>query len=248
MMTEGEPASPRSPGDDDSSANAPRTGEHPKTASAYRLAELLDDLPHPDDFGPEAYELVERTRDLVAAVAANDADPPTRAEIAAALAAMTERLRAAARRPHIVVARDHEGTIYNLTQAGSGRLNPQAPRLIFDPVPPRPSDTEPRPVEMRAVVTLNEAHSGPPHRAHGGVVAAILDEVLGTAATRAGATGLTAGINIRYRAGTPLHTLLEVTARYSRTEGRKHIATGELRAGDTICATAEAIFITEPAS
>ena len=68
--------------------------EHPDTASAYRLAELLGDLPHPDDFGPEAYELVERTRDLVAAVSANDADPATRAEIAATLADLTERLRA----------------------------------------------------------------------------------------------------------------------------------------------------------
>ena len=220
--------------------------QHPETASAYRLAELLGDLPHPDDFGPEAYELVERTRDLVAAVSANDADPETRAEIAQTLAEITERLRAVARDPHIVVARDHEGTIYNLTQAGSGRLNPHAPRLFFDPVPLLPPDAEPRPMEMRATVTLTEAHSGPPHRAHGGVVAAILDEALGTAATRAGATGLTAGINVRYKAGTPLHTPLEITARYSHTEGRKHIATGEIRDGDTICATAEAIFITEP--
>ncbi|MXW57332.1 MAG: PaaI family thioesterase [Acidimicrobiia bacterium] len=222
--------------------------EHPETASAYRLAELLGDLPHPDDFGPEAYELVERTRDLVAAVSANDADPATRAEIAAALADITERLRAAARDPHIVVAKDHDGTIYNLTQAGSGLLNPHAPRLKFDPVPLPDPDAEPRSVEMRATVTLTEAHSGPPHRAHGGVVATILDEALGTAATRAGATGLTAGINIRYKTGVPLHTPLEVTCRYSHTEGRKHIATGEIRAGDTICATAEAIFITEPRS
>ena len=222
--------------------------EHPETASAYRLAELLGDLPHPDEFGPEAYELVERTRDLVAAVSANDADPATRAEIAQTLAEITERLRASARDPHIVVAKDHEGTIYNLTQAGSGLLNPHAPRLIFDPAPPPDPGAEPRPVEMRATVTLTEAHSGPPHRAHGGVVAAIMDEVLGTAATRAGATGLTAGINVRYKAGTPLNTPLQVTTRYSHTEGRKHIATGELRAGDTICATAEAIFITEPRS
>ncbi|MCY4036675.1 MAG: hypothetical protein OXF64_04400, partial [bacterium] len=59
--------------------------DHPTTASASRLAELLGDLPHPDDFGAEAYALVERTRDLVAAVSANDADPATRAERAAAL-------------------------------------------------------------------------------------------------------------------------------------------------------------------
>lgn len=219
--------------------------EHPETASAYRLAELLGDLPHPDDFGPEAYDLVERARDLVAAVSANDADPATQAEVAATLADLTEQLRAHAREPHIVVAKDHQGTIYNLTQAGSGLLNPHAPRLVFDPVPPPDPDAGPRSVEMRATVTLTEAHSGPPHRAHGGVVATILDEALGTAATRAGATGLTAGINIRYKTGTPLHTPLEITARYSHTEGRKHIATGEVRAGDTICATAEAIYITE---
>ena len=63
------------------------------------------------------------------------------------------------------------------------------------------------------------------------MVATILDEALGTAATRAGATGLTAGINIRYKTGIPLHTPLEVTCRYSHTEGRKHIATGEIRTG-----------------
>ncbi|MCY4272309.1 MAG: PaaI family thioesterase [bacterium] len=220
--------------------------DHPTTASAYRLAELLGDLPHPDDFGAEAYELVERTRDLVAAVSANDADPATRAEIAATLAEIADRLRARPRNPHIVVARGHDGTVYNLTQAGSGLLNPHAPRLVFSPVPPPAPAAPPTPVEMRATVTLTEAHSGPPQRAHGGVVATILDEALGTAATRSGATGLTAGINIRYKTGVPLHTPLEVTCRYSHTEGRKHFATGEIRAGDTVCATAEAVFIAEP--
>ena len=108
--------------------------EHPETASAYRLAELLGDLPHPDDFGPEAYELVERTRDLVAAVSANDADPATRAEIAQTLAEITERLRAAARDPHNMNANYLEKTVYHVK--GPSTTSPRPDRGCSTPTPP----------------------------------------------------------------------------------------------------------------
>ena len=71
----------------------------------------------------------------------------------------------------------------------------------------------------------------------------LLDETIGLAATVAGASGLTAGLNVSFRAGTPLGEPLTVRARYVRTDGRKHIATGEVRAGDTVTAVGEGVFI-----
>ncbi|MER6798301.1 PaaI family thioesterase, partial [Amycolatopsis mediterranei] len=78
---------------------------------------------------------------------------------------------------------------------------------------------------------------------HGGWVAAVLDHVLGRATAAAGFPGMTASLTVDYHQGTPYAVPLTAEARLVRRDGRKLHATGELRAGDVVCATATAILV-----
>ena len=78
---------------------------------------------------------------------------------------------------------------------------------------------------------------------HGGYVAAAFDEVLGFANALSGNPGMTGTLTVRYRRPTPLHTELRFEAHYDRSEGRKIFTSGQLFAGETLCAEAEGLFI-----
>lgn len=114
-----------------------------------------------------------------------------------------------------------------------GLGNPVAPPLVFG-------------VEGDQVVGRGRfglQYEGPPNSVHGGFVAAALDELLGMAQSLSGKSGMTGTLTVRYRKPTPLHTDLRLTARVEKVEGRKIFTSGELRAGDMLCAEAEGIFI-----
>ena len=97
--------------------------------------------------------------------------------------------------------------------------------------------------EVIAEVTYGNAYEGPPGHLHGGLVAAIFDEVLGFAQALSGAPGMTGKLEITYRSPTPLHTPLRVVGRYDRIDGRKIFATGTIHAGERLCAEAKGLFI-----
>ena len=92
-------------------------------------------------------------------------------------------------------------------------------------------------------VRFGSAYEGPPSSVHGGYVAAAFDEVLGLAQSLGGSPGMTGTLTIRYRKPTPLHTDLRFEARLDRQEGRKIFCSGELYAGELLCAEADGIFI-----
>ncbi len=216
----------------------------PEPPSAWALAqEMGDALPDPTLLDPERFGLIAAIRELVAAAVTTDATPQDLATLNARIALVTDELLESQRSSATLLGRHRDGRVENLTQSGSGRLNPQAPALIFDQVNPPHEGAEPVSVEVVGRCILTNAHLGPPGRAHGGIVATLLDETLGFATTMAGVSGMTAGITVRYRSSTPLHTPLTVTARYTHSEGRKRFATGEVRHGEVVAAEAEGIFI-----
>jgi acyl-coenzyme A thioesterase PaaI-like protein len=92
-------------------------------------------------------------------------------------------------------------------------------------------------------VTFGSAYEGPPGSVHGGFVAAAFDEVLGFVQSLSGRGGFTGTLTIRYRKPTPLHTELRFDAQMTGVEGRKIFTTGQLYAGDVLCAEAEGIFV-----
>jgi acyl-coenzyme A thioesterase PaaI-like protein len=92
-------------------------------------------------------------------------------------------------------------------------------------------------------VTCGSAYEGPPGHVHGGIVAAIFDELLGFTQSLSGRQGMTGRLTISYRSPTPLHTELRYQSRIESVRGRKIVCTGELYAGDILCAEAEGLFI-----
>jgi acyl-coenzyme A thioesterase PaaI-like protein len=115
-----------------------------------------------------------------------------------------------------------------------GLANPVAP-----PVTMWPEDA--RTVVGRA--RFGSAYEGPPGCVHGGWVAAAMDELLGFAQSLGGQPGMTGTLTVRYRSPTPLHTDLRLVARVDRVEGRKTFASGEIHAGERLCAEAEGVFV-----
>ena len=92
-------------------------------------------------------------------------------------------------------------------------------------------------------VVLGPAFEGAPGRAHGGIVAAIVDEVMGLVLGIVGEPAFTGRLTITYRAATPLGVPLRGRARLVERRGRKLIMSAEITAGDTLIAEGESLFI-----
>jgi len=215
--------------------------------SAARVAELLgNSLPDPATIPASAFELVAATRDLVEAVVMTDVDGATRAAVAAELGTAADRLRAQRRSDALYMVRHADGRVESLNQAGSGRLNPQAPPIewVHRPKEPPPG-SPPTPVEVRARCTFGPQHGGSPGRVYGGVLGCALDEVLGIAVLVSGATGMTVSLTVSLRGGTPFGVPVDIVGRYTGSEGRKSYASGEVVVDGKVTAEATAIFVAE---
>jgi len=92
-------------------------------------------------------------------------------------------------------------------------------------------------------ITLGPAHGGAPGLVHGGVVATLLDEVLGHAAISTGVSVVTATLNVRYHAPTPLGVPLRCEGYIAEHSGRGYKLKGQILAGTTRTASAEGIFV-----
>lgn len=116
-----------------------------------------------------------------------------------------------------------------------GRANPLAPPMEFylDENGPK----------VCADVTFGHAYEGPPGHVHGGLIAAALDELLGATQALSGSPGMTAQLDVSYRAPTPLHVPLRLEATLDNVIGRKIYTSGRVYNGDTLCAEATGLFI-----
>jgi acyl-coenzyme A thioesterase PaaI-like protein len=90
---------------------------------------------------------------------------------------------------------------------------------------------------------LGAAFEGPPGHVHGGMVAMVLDHVLGeVAASDSDRPRFTGTLTIRYLRATPLGDL-HAEGRITRTDGIKAFASGHVSDADGITAEAEGVFI-----
>lgn len=69
---------------------------------------------------------------------------------------------------------------------------------------------------------------GPPGCAHGGSIAAVLDEVMGAAVWMAGHPVVSARISIDFRKTIPLHSVVRLEANVLSVSGKKIVAHGKL--------------------
>lgn len=137
-----------------------------------------------------------------------------------------------------------------------------APFPVGSPLPPHQPNCfgcgprNPAGLHLRCMVTeegvagsfrLEEHHEGGPGIAHGGVVAAVLDDLLGYLLYRLGHPMVTARLEIDYRLPVPLLVDVAATARIVSVEGRKVWTEGELRApGGPVYAQARGLFVRVP--
>src|SRR5437588_4659095 len=96
-------------------------------------------------------------------------------------------------------------------------------------------------------VVLGAAFEGAPNRAHGGVVAAVFDDLMGFVLTIHESPAYTAELTVRYKRPTPVGAEIEFRARLSDRKGRRlHIEAEATDAAGTKIATATGLFITIP--
>lgn len=98
--------------------------------------------------------------------------------------------------------------------------------------------------EAVATTILRAAHEGAPGRSHGGVVAALFDDVFGFVLTLHSQPAFTGELTVRYQSAVPIGVPLECRVRLTERDGRKWRMTGELTAQSQVLVTARATFIT----
>lgn len=99
---------------------------------------------------------------------------------------------------------------------------------------------------LRGKAVFGPGTQGPPDHAHGGAMAALLDEAMGGAAWLAGHPVVAANLNITFRQMLPLNSPCYVEAHVTEVEGRKVRTRGIIRSRDGLqtYSEGEALFIT----
>lgn len=96
-------------------------------------------------------------------------------------------------------------------------------------------------------VVLDERHQGVPGLAHGGVIAAIMDEVAGTLLIAEGLRFVTVALEVQYLAPVVIGEALTAMAWLDSRVGRKSSVGTRLSCGDVALATARVVFVEVPA-
>ncbi|MCZ4538349.1 PaaI family thioesterase [Gordonia terrae] len=193
-----------------------------------------------EDIDPE--ELAHRTelasaiagsvRDLIDATVRTEVGETDIAEARLLIAAATEILRKDQLPGPFGIRFNSDGTKRSWGNAVLWRRNPIAP-----------------PVELHheseyswLEVALGPQYEGPAGLVHGGVLALVFDQLLGSTAEFQGVPGMTGTLTVRYRRGTPLG-VIRGEARVDRVEGVKTFVTGTISVDGQVTAESEGIFI-----
>lgn len=200
--------------------------------------------------GPEAthVRLAAAARLVANEVRISGADPAVMAEAAELLERAAELLAPHGFRGRLAQSA-LDGTLLEVPTRGGapsevfpyspviGPLNPIAPPAEFVPV------GEPGSATMTGTVTFPPVSVGPPGLAHGGSIALVLDELLGTLNVINEMGAMTGTLTVRYRSPTPAGVPVHLHAEGRGVEGRKIYSHGEIRHGDVVTAEADGIFI-----
>lgn len=189
-------------------------------------------------------------RQLNDAFVGHHGDPALLEQVRARADELCRELRRSERRDRAAVLAEHVGRLFD------GETRERAPTPdTFDPMTDRAVGGQTNPIaaefdveyaagEVVVRTTLGAAYEGAPGRAHGGMVAALFDDFTGFALPMAGTAAYTGELTVRYHRPVPIRTPLEFRIRIVGREGRKLHITADCTAGDTLVASAQALFIT----
>jgi acyl-coenzyme A thioesterase PaaI-like protein len=177
---------------------------------------------------------------LAGALIGHQADPESLAEIAATARALTIRVQA---QP----VRDRAGIIRQLeAELPDGHVPMVDDRPMCGPANPTAVPMFVRRDGDEAViadVVIDVMFQGGVGRVHGGILAGLLDDICGHLTTILRLPAVTGKLTTTYRRMTPVGVPLEVRAWVAERRGRRvHIA-AEIRDGDTVTVTAEALYV-----
>jgi len=96
---------------------------------------------------------------------------------------------------------------------------------------------------IRGAVTLDSRQEGAPGYAHGGAIATVLDDALGSLLHVIRTPAVTARLELNYRSPAFIGHPFEIEAWIERDEGRKLHLAGELRDDGVVVAEAKALFL-----
>lgn len=99
---------------------------------------------------------------------------------------------------------------------------------------------------LKARIWFGPETEGPPGHAHGGSMAAVLDEVLGLSAWAAGYSIVVGNLNVNFRNLLPLQKVVTVESKIISAEGRKVMVHGRIFCDKTTYAAGECLCITIP--
>jgi acyl-coenzyme A thioesterase PaaI-like protein len=206
--------------------------------------------PAPDPTAPDERRLAAAAalRDLNHAFVAHDRDLDGLAAIERLASEQAAAMRTGTRRDRLArmrAAREAAGadeTTFAAARPGSGFED----RAVAGRANPTSVDLDVQFVddEVVADVVLRRAFEGAPGRAHGGIVAAVFDDVTGFVIGRLGEPAFTGELTVRFLAPVPVDAPIVVRARLDGRERRKLFISADASAGDTVIATCRAIYIT----
>jgi len=199
---------------------------------------------HPDDVGEARAQAGRAIRDIGHALVGHHVPIELLDELTATLDELTARFGSGATRSRGEMSRD--GQFAEIPVDGS-IMTTHDERPISGRASPWGLDLEVRRTgdDVVASLTLRAAHEGAPERSHGGIVAALFDDVFGFLLVIESQPAFTGELWVRYEAGIPIGEPLACRVRLARREGRKMFMTGELMvaATDQVLARSAATFI-----
>lgn len=179
--------------------------------------------------------LAASARRLADAVIRTRVDPARADEVAADLDALADRLLVDAVPGPLGPQLCSDGILRDHANPAVGLRNPLAPPLVVE----KDRDA----ATARTDVVLGAAYEGPPGLVHGGIIALVLDQVLGTVPALAGLPGMTASLALTYRRPTPLGRI-GAHAWIAERDGWKVTVRGVLTdAGGATTVEAEGLFV-----
>ncbi len=219
------------------------THEHPEDGAHLDPLMHVAQPDHPDAVTEARARAGRAVRDVGHALVGHHAPITLLDELTATLDSLTAELSAGAERSRAETRRDGQ---WGNPPADGEQMTTYDERPISGRASPWGLDIEVHRDgdEAVATLTLRAGHEGAPGRSHGGIVAALFDDVYGFVLNILMQAGFTGELGIRYEAGVPIGAPLECRVRLAGRERRKLFMTGELTQPDgSVVARSTATFI-----
>jgi hypothetical protein len=177
--------------------------------------------------------LGDSVRALVDAVVRTEASEETVRDAQRRIDAVTARLRERQSDGPSGIRFNRSGRVWSWGNAAIGLRNAVAPPLVIEHGPDGVSGTE---------CELGAAYEGPPGHVHGGVLALVLDHLMGETASSGGRPTATGTLTLRYRRATPLGPV-RAEGRIDRVDGLKTYVVAHIAGPEGVTVEAEGVFI-----